>query len=147
MRILALDLGDVWVGTAVSDALGLTCRPLQTVKRKDLIVFLKETIPALSIGKVLLGLPAGSHGQDTEQTKKTRAFFDDCRVRFAAVEWELFDEFLTSKIAVDHQRDVKKQKLSVQSKHESHSLAAAFLLRDYLVRPRPGALDEIDIGD
>lgn len=142
MRILALDLGDVWVGTALSDPLGIVCRPLRTVKRKELMAFLKEAIEQHDVSKVLVGLPAGAEGQETEQSKKTREFFYQCQQSFPAIEWALLDEYLTSQLAVGHQQTVKRQKLSSQSKLESHSLAAAFLLKDYLYSHR--SVDEED---
>lgn len=142
-RILALDLGDVWVGTALSDPLGIVCRPLETVKRKEIIPFLRTSIPQFHIGLVLIGWPAGAHGEDNEQTRKTRTFFDLCQKTFPQVAWELLDEYLTSQLAVGHQQEVKNQKRSAESKRQSHSIAAAFLLRDYLHSKMPLA-DEID---
>jgi putative Holliday junction resolvase len=142
-RILALDLGDVWVGTALSDPLGIVCRPLETVMRKDILSFLKKTIPEHLIGLVIIGLPASSRGEENEQTKKTRIFFEQCKKTFSHVEWELLDEYLTSQLAVGHQQGVKNQKRTAESKRQSHSLAAAFLLRDYLHSKMPLG-DEID---
>lgn len=132
MRTLALDMGDVWVGTAISDELGITCRPLKTVKRPGLISFLQETIAEMNVGTVVVGLPTSLSGNDTEQTRKTREVMSELQKTFPDTIWTFLDERLTSYQAVAHQRDVKKQRLSAQSKEESHSLAAAFLLRDYL---------------
>jgi putative Holliday junction resolvase len=132
MRILALDLGDVWVGTALSDPLGIVCRPLKTVTRKELIPFLKTTLVEYSVGTVLVGLPLSARNEENEQSKKTMAFFNKCVAEFPQIDWQLLDEYLTSQLASSHQKTVKNQKLSAQSKLESHSLAAAFLLKDYL---------------
>jgi putative Holliday junction resolvase len=132
MRILALDLGDVWVGTALSDPLGIVCRPLKTVTRKELVSFLKAVLIEYSVGTVLVGLPLSARNEENEQSKKTMAFFNSCVVAFPQVSWQLLDEYLTSQLASGHQKTVKNQKLSAQSKLESHSLAAAFLLKDYL---------------
>ena len=32
MKILALDLGEKWIGTAISDALKITCKPYRTIE-------------------------------------------------------------------------------------------------------------------
>jgi len=132
MRILALDLGDVWVGTALSDPLGIVCRPLKTVMRKELIPFLKTALIEYSVGTVLVGMPLSARNEENEQSKKTMVFFNKCVAEFPQVTWQLLDEYLTSQLASSHQKTVKNQKLSAQSKLESHSLAAAFLLKDYL---------------
>jgi putative Holliday junction resolvase len=132
MRILALDMGDVWVGTAISDALGITCRPFGTVKRPELMTFLKKALVEERIGMVIVGLPTTLAGKESEQTRKTLAVFDELKAAFPAIEWKMLDERLTSHQAVVHQRDVKKQRRSVESKRESHSLAAAFILKEWL---------------
>ena len=44
----------------------------------------------------------------------------------------MIDERLTSHQALEHQRDVKKQHRTKESKRESHSIAAAFMLKEYL---------------
>lgn len=132
MRILALDLGDVWVGTALSDPLGIACRPFKTVKRKELHAFLAITLTEQAVAKVIVGLPLSARNEENEQSKKTMAFFNQCIDQFPQVQWEVLDEYLTSQLAVTHQKSIKKQKLSQKSKEESHSLAAAFLLKDYL---------------
>ncbi|MDQ5940384.1 MAG: putative pre6S rRNA nuclease [Candidatus Dependentiae bacterium] len=147
MRILALDLGDVWVGTAISDPLGIVCRPLKTVKRKELVDFLKKALSEHDVSMVLVGLPAGARGEETEQSKKTRTFFVACQEQFPLVTWELLDEYLTSQLATSHQQTVKRQKLSSQSKLESHSLAAAFLLKDYLYSRRSAEEEDDRIID
>lgn len=125
-------MGDVWVGTAISDALGITCRPYKTVKRPELFTFLQDALTTEKVGTVIVGLPTTLAGTESEQTRKTLAVFEELQQKFSTITWKLLDERLTSQQAIEHQRDVKKQRRSAQSKQEVHSLAAAFILKEWL---------------
>lgn len=76
-RILALDIGDVRIGVALSDPMGIIANPLETYTRKtadkdiEYIVCLAEQREA---EEIVSGLPKGLDGDDTLQTKKVREF-------------------------------------------------------------------------
>jgi putative holliday junction resolvase len=133
VKILALDLGDVWVGTALSDALGITCKPLKTVKLEDLEDFLGEIFEEEQIKSVVVGLPKTmSTGGISQQTKKTIGFKSDLerffKQKYPKISWILWDERLSSKRAefLMKKVDTKEKKL------KSHSVAACFILQSYL---------------
>jgi len=127
MRILALDIGDRWTGSAISDPLGILSRPYETVKTGDLVSFLKAVIEKERIGMVVVGLPTTMRGTESDQTKKVQAQVEGLRQLFTNVEWKLWDERLTSKQASGIQSAKTKEE-----KIRSHSLAAALILRFYL---------------
>lgn len=131
-RVLALDLGDVWVGTAISDVLGITCRPFETVKLPDIKIFLEKTINEQGVGTIVVGHPKTMSGTSSDQTKRIESMRAQLEKRFSNVTWVWADERLSSQHAISHQQNVKKQKRSKQSKNEVHSLAAAFILQGYL---------------
>ena len=133
MRILALDLGDRWVGSAIADPLGITCRPYQTVELPQLREFLKKTLALESITKVVVGYPKTFSGTESDQTKKIVLLKEELAQEFSVVdgqpvEWILWDERLSSKRASVAQGG----KSDEQSKRQSHSIASAFLLQTYL---------------
>ncbi len=128
MKTLALDLGDAWVGTAISDELGITARPLQTVKPKELVDFLKKTIETETIGTVVVGYPKTMRGTESEQTKKIVAQKEELATQFPTIKWVLWDERLSSKQAAN----IKKTKTK-EDKIASHSVAAAVILTGYLM--------------
>ena len=70
MKVLALDLGDSWVGTALSDPMKIIARPHETVKTKDLFNFLKNIFETEQIDTVLVGYPRTMRGTESAQTKK-----------------------------------------------------------------------------
>ena len=65
MRVLAIDLGTKNIGTAVSDALGMTVRPVETIRRsaddRDLCR-LKFLVEDLEAEAVVVGLPLRMDG-------------------------------------------------------------------------------------
>mgnify|MGYP003704899667 CR=1 FL=1 len=126
MKIIALDLGDQWVGTAITDASRILARPLQTVTLKDLVSFLHELFSKETISTVVIGYPQTLRGTESEQTKKVLKLKDELAVHFPNHQWVLYDERLTSKQAQNLGK--KGEKLEI------HSKAAALILEGYLMR-------------
>ena len=128
MKILALDLGDAWVGSALSDELGITARPYQTVKAKELIGFITNVISVEPISIIVIGYPKTMGGKDSEQTKKVVAQKESLEQQFPQITWALWDERLSSRQAAG----IKKTKTK-EDKIASHSIAAAVILTGYLM--------------
>ncbi len=126
MKIIALDLGDQWVGTAITDASRILARPLKTVPLKELYTFLKELFSNESISTIVVGYPQTLRGTESEQTKKILSLKKELELEFFDKKWELYDERLTSKQAQGLGK--KGEKLEI------HSKAAALILEGYLMR-------------
>ena len=135
MKILALDLGDVWVGSAISDYLGITCKPLLTVPRAELESFLAKTLMQEEISVVVVGYPktvsAGTESAQTEKIVKEKELLATKfnTVHGRTISWLLWDERLSSKRADELRKGTFKTK---EDKRASHSIAAAFILQNYL---------------
>lgn len=127
MKILSLDLGDQWTGTAISDTLGLLAKPYKTIKTSELEVFLQTFLIQENIATVVIGLPITLKGTESQQTKKTRAYKDLLQERFSSVTWLFWDERLTSK-----QAEQLKKISNKEEKIQAHSKAAALILQNYL---------------
>ena len=111
MKILALDLGDVWVGSAISDGLGISCRPYQTVQIGELETFLTKTLTQEPIGAVVVGYPKTvGAGTESDQTKKIVLLKEELEQKFGQVSWVLWDERLSSKRADEARRGHYKDK-------------------------------------
>lgn len=135
MKLLALDIGDVWVGTALSDAAGIICKPYRTTKLENLDSFLQEVLANEYVRKVVVGHPVTVGGNKSEQTKSIETLFDQLKEKFAAVSgeavtWILWDERFSTKRAQQTMGGRRARKK--ESKTEEHSIAAAFILQSYL---------------
>ncbi len=126
-KILALDVGDVWTGTALSDALALLARPYKTVKTVQLETFLKDLLDSEPIDSVVVGNPRTLRGTVSQQTVKAQQVKERLERKFDMVSWVLWDERLTSKRAQALKRSTTKDE-----RIDSHSIAAAFILDSYL---------------
>lgn len=127
MKLLALDIGDVWTGIAISDPLGMFARPFKTVSTEKIIPSLHEIIEQEGIKRIVVGYPKTMRGTQSAQTQKVITQTEKLKQEFSNVEWILWDERLTSKMAGKiTSRKTKEEKLQV------HSVAAAYILSSYL---------------
>ena len=124
MKLLALDLGDRWIGTALSDSSQLLARPYKTVERKELIQFLTTLFHDEQIAEIIIGNPKTLRGTDSQQTEKVAAEKKLLEETFPDKTWLLWDERLTSK----HAQTLRVAK----DKQDVHSVAAALILDSYL---------------
>lgn len=127
MKILALDIGDVWTGIAISDALGITTRPYKTVATEKLKAELQEICELEPIKTIVVGHPKTMKGTKSAQTIKTELMAQELEKLLPSIKWVLWDERLSSKQAAQLVRPNTKEK-----KLASHSIAAALFLMSYL---------------
>ena len=126
MKILALDLGDVWTGTALSDASKMFARPFETVKTDELKTFLETTFKEEKIDTVVVGHPQTLKGTESAQTKKIVTEKEELEKAYPEKKWILWDERYTSQ----HAKDIQSKK---GDKQKVHSIAAALILETYLI--------------
>jgi putative Holliday junction resolvase len=127
MKKLALDIGDRWIGIAISDILGIIARPHGTVENDQLAATITALLHKERIDTIVVGYPKTMRGTESDQTKKIVARFEELKLQFPQVTWKLWDERMTSKQAEQIQRAK-----TPQEKIKSHSIAAAIILTTYL---------------
>ena len=121
---MGIDLGKSRTGIALSDPLGITCRPLPVVRERDEgQVLLRVVAIAEEHGadEIVVGLPRPLGGGSNEQLQSVVAFKERLAAATAktVVTW---DERFTSKLA---DRGGKRT-------GEQDSVAACYMLQDYL---------------
>jgi len=127
MKIAALDIGDKWIGIALSDALGITARPYNTATNTTLDQALTVLLSQETVTEIVVGYPKTMKGTESDQTKKVIATKEELQKKFPTIIWTLWDERLSSKRA-----DSLKRAKTKEEKKQSHALAAAFILMSYL---------------
>lgn len=126
-KILALDPGDQWVGSALSDSSKMLARPFRTVPLVELELFLESTLTQEKIEQVVIGYPKTMRGTISQQTQKIIDLHKKLAERFPQVPFILWDERLSSKRA-----QTLSPARTPQEKQRSHSVAAAFVLDSFL---------------
>jgi len=103
MRVLGLDYGSARCGCAVSDPTGTIVTPIEPVLRPDTrrgLSALHELVSERDVERVVVGLPLSLRGEDTDQTRATRAFARKLALRLGEeVPLEMHDERFTTRIA------------------------------------------------
>ena len=133
MRVLALDYGSARCGCAVSDPTGALATPIEPIERPGTdrgLERLRALVDARGIERVVVGLPLSLSGEDSAQTRETRAFAERLAVALEGVPVECYDERLTTQLAQRHGGVASED-----------SRAAAHLLEGWLGRqsaPRGG---------
>jgi putative holliday junction resolvase len=127
MKAFALDLGDQWIGTAISDSIKFLAKPYKTIKNHELHTFLDQLFQLEKIDIVIIGYPLTMRATESKQTEATVLVKEELEKKYSNIQWILWDERLSSKRA----QTLKKAKTK-EEKIKSHSLAAAFILESYL---------------
>ena len=101
MRILGIDYGDSRVGTAISDALGITAQGLETISYngndKILLRKLDEILEKYpDITTIVVGMPFNMDGTKTIRAEVTEKFIHKLKCKYNKIKIETIDERLTT---------------------------------------------------
>lgn len=132
MRVLAIDLGSKRIGTAISDALGISVRPVETIKRSSRendLRRLSEMVDELQPEAVVVGLPLRMDGTEGDAARNAMRFVHTLRGHLS-IEVFTQDERLSSYEAEQAMIDLGYDR--ERRKSSSDRFAAMIILRDYL---------------
>ena len=133
MRTMALDVGEKTVGIAVTDELGISASPRETLRRDGSeLDRLERIVKEDQVGEVVVGLPISLNGTLGPSAQKVLTFVEALRARLEVLEVpiETWDERLTTAeaekmlIAADTRRAKRRQVID--------QIAATLILQGYL---------------
>ena len=138
-RVLALAIGTVCIGVAISSIEGNIALPLETIHLKvtpDPIETIRTLLEKENIRHIVVGLPLTLDGTQSAAVRRTKQFVADMKARIPDIKVYAQDERFTSSVAENTlmQLDTKgeKKKLLVDS------MAAALILQTWLDRRKSG---------
>ena len=130
--LLGLDVGDVRIGVALSDELGVTAHPLCTLTRKNRkvdLLAIADLVAIHKIDRVIIGLPISLDGSIGTQAEKVQTFAQ--RLENAIdIPIEFQDESFTTAEAEDILRELNKD--TKEQKELIDEVSAVIILNDYL---------------
>ncbi|HEX78709.1 MAG TPA: Holliday junction resolvase RuvX [Dehalococcoidia bacterium] len=132
MRYMGLDIGDRWIGVAISDPSGILASPLTIIKRKQEaadIEAIGDIIKQNDIGRVIVGLPRSLNGSLGRQAEKVQQFTDNLRLHIL-IPVEFRDERLTTVSARSLMQETVPRKK--RQKARDDAIAAAIILQGFL---------------
>jgi putative Holliday junction resolvase len=101
MRLIGLDYGTKTVGVALSDALGLTAQPIETITRKSsnklrqTLARIEALINENQVEKIVLGNPKNMNNTEGDRVAETLQFKEQLERR-TGLPVVLWDERLTT---------------------------------------------------
>ncbi len=126
--VMALDVGNKRIGVALASIDARLPSPLTTLENNDnFIKNLTELIKEHKVAILVVGLPRGLEGQETEQTHTTIEFTQKLKAEIK-LPIRMQDEAVTSLQA----RKVLDDKGKAYSKEDIDAMAAAIILQDFI---------------
>jgi len=129
MRNLGLDIGDKWIGVALSDPVGILASPLSIIDCQDERTGIEAIVTLVrqnQVARIIIGLPISMDGSLGKQAEQVKAFARKlCRHTEVPVEFR--DERLSTVSAKRLMRTAGKTKMG---RHDA--VAAALILQGYL---------------
>ncbi len=98
MRKMALDYGEVRIGVALSDPLGIIASGFETYSRRDLttdLTYFKNICDEKEVDEIIIGLPINMDGSEGERAKATRVFGEKIK-EVTGLKVTFLDERLSS---------------------------------------------------
>ena len=142
MRLLGLDYGSKTVGVAVTDPLGYTAQPLETITRKEenklrrTLARIEQLVGEYQIEKIVLGYPVNMDGSAAERAELALAF-KAMLERRTKLEVIMQDERLTTVEADEILQECgmprEKRKTVIDQ------VAAGLILQDFMENTKKGS--------
>lgn len=130
--LLGLDIGDIRIGVALSDELGVAAHPLCTLTRKNRkvdLIAISDLVSIHKVERVVIGLPISLDGSIGPQAEKIQRFAKRL-AQVIDIPIEFQDERFTTAEAEEVLRALNKDR--EEQKELIDEVAAVIILTDYL---------------
>ena len=132
-KYIALDIGDVRIGVAKSDILGIVATPLEVINRKKVksVQRIKELCEQENTKSLVVGIPKSLDGTEKRQAEKVREYIEKLKKNIEGLEIYEIDERLTT-VSADRMLNEANKKGALEKRKVVDKIAAAIILQTFL---------------
>ena len=132
-KFIGLDVGDVRIGVAKCDPLGILATALEVIDRNvtDPIERIKEILSDEGTRKIVVGMPKSLDGTKNLQAEKVEKFISEMKEKIERIEVIAVDERYTTTEAEHYLKNYSK-KNGKERRKVGDMVAASIILQKYL---------------
>ena len=132
-KFIGLDVGDVRIGVAESDPLGILATALEVIDRNlvNPVERIKEILDDEGTKKIVVGLPKSLDGTKKRQVEKVEEFVEEMKKNIPNIEVFMVDERYTTTEAEHYLKNYSK-KNGKERRKVVDMVAASIILQKYL---------------
>jgi RNAse H domain protein, YqgF family len=132
-KFIGLDVGDVRIGVAKCDPLGILATALEVIDRNvtDPIERIKEILSVEGTRKIVVGMPKSLDGTKNLQAEKVEKFISEMKEKIERIEVIAVDERYTTTEAEHYLKNYSK-KNGKERRKVVDMVAASIILQKYL---------------
>ena len=132
-KFIVLDVGDVRIGVAKCDPLGILATALEVIDRNvtDPIERIKEILSDEGTRKIVVGMPKSLDGTKNIQAEKVEKFISEMKEKIERIEVITVDERYTTTEAEHYLKNYSK-KNGKERRKVVDMVAASIILQKYL---------------
>ena len=132
-KFIGLDVGDVRIGVAKCDPLGILATALEVIDRNvtDPIERIKEILSDEGTRKIVVGMPKSVDGTKNLQAEKVEKFISEMKEKIERIEVIAVDERYTTTEAEHYLKNYSK-KNGKERRKVVDMVAASIILQKYL---------------
>lgn len=136
-KYVALDVGDVRIGVAKSDIMGILATPLEVIDRRKVkaVKRIEEILIQENTKSLVIGIPKSLDGTEKRQAEKVREFIEKINKSIEGLEIFEVDERLTT-VSADRLLNETNKKGALEKRKVVDKVAAAIILQTFLDRKK-----------
>lgn len=132
-KYISLDIGDVRIGVARSDLMGMLATPYEVINRKKVksVKRIAEILEENNTKSLVVGIPKSLDGTEKRQAEKVREYIEKLKNNIEGLEIYEVDERMTT-VSADRMLTDGGKKGALEKRKVVDKIEAAIILQTFL---------------